>query len=80
MANGKKTRSMKRKLTGTEEFEIMKLVLDKVLLAGFAILVYGFYVAMTTNLNDAGYYFLSGAVVLLVFSWIIVKEYEFVRY
>ena len=84
MANGKKQSSTKasgkRKLTGAEEFEIMKLVLDKVLWVGFGALVYGLYVALNRSLNEAGYYFLSGAVVLLVFSWIIVKEYEFVRH
>lgn len=80
MANGKKSKSMKRRLTGAEEFEIMKLVLDKVLWIGFGVLTYGFWLAMTTGLGDAGYYLLAGAVVLLVFSWIIVKEYEFVRY
>ncbi|MBI4449360.1 hypothetical protein HY641_05030 [Candidatus Woesearchaeota archaeon] len=76
----KLTPNGKRKLTGEEEFEIMKLVLDKVLWVGFGTLLYGLYVALNYSLNEAGYYFLAGAVVLLVFSWIIVKEYEFVRY
>ncbi|MEK6874277.1 MAG: hypothetical protein AABX52_00850 [Nanoarchaeota archaeon] len=72
-------KTLKRKLSGTEEFEIMKLVLDKVLWMGFGTLTYGLYLALTYTLDEARYWFLSGAVILLLFSWIIIKEYEFIR-
>ena len=73
-------RKMKRRLTAAEEFEIMKLVLDKFLWLGFGVMAYGLYVILSMgDLSNGLYYILSGAVVLLVFMVIIVKEYEFIR-
>jgi len=74
-------KNMKRRLTAAEEFEIMKLVMDKFLWLGFGVMAYGLYVILSLgNLSNGLYYILSGAVVLLVFMVIIVKEYEFIRY
>ena len=72
---------MKRRLTAAEEFEILKLVLDKFLWLGFGVMAFGLYVILSLgNLPQGLYYILTGAVVLLVFLVIIVKEYEFIRY
>ncbi len=74
-------KAMKRRLTAAEEFDIMKLVLDKFLWLGFGIMAYGLYAILSLNSLPTGlYYILSGAVVLLIFMVIIVKEYEFIRY
>lgn len=74
-------KSMKRRLTAAEEFEIMKLVMDKFLWLGFGIMAYGLYVILSLGSVSGGlYYILSGAVILLVFMVIIVKEFEFIRY
>jgi len=73
---------MKKRLTQSEEFEIMKLVLDKFLWLGFLVMIYGMYI-MTTNVADAilrGLTFIiAGAIVLLLFTVLIVKEYEVIK-
>ena len=72
---------MKRRLSEQHEFEIMKLVLDKFLWLGFGVMAYGLFVILSmSNLAQGLYYILTGAVVLLIFMVIIVKEYEFIRY
>jgi len=71
---------MKKRLTQNEEFEVMKLVLDKFLWVGTLIMLYGFYI-MTQGrpLIDAILLVLAGAVVLVLFMVLIVKEYEVVK-
>ena len=71
---------MKRRLTEQQEFEIMKMVLDKYLLLGFGIMGYGLYLMFTTSPFKIGLsWIIAGAVVLFIFTWIIVKGYEIVR-
>jgi len=67
----------KRKLTLSEEFEIMKLVLDKFLWIATLILIYGIYVVIEKNdFVSSLYFFITGIVILLLFMIMIVKEYE----
>jgi hypothetical protein len=72
---------MKRVITKQEEFEIMKLVLDKFLLLGVFIMAYGFY--LMVSMADNMWYGLTvlgaGALILLIFMWIIMKEYNYVK-
>lgn len=70
---------MKRRLSEQQEFEIMKLVLDKFLLLGFGIMAYGLYLMFNATLPVGLTWIVAGAVVLLIFTWIIVKEYEIIR-
>ncbi|MFH1174269.1 MAG: hypothetical protein V1725_03995 [archaeon] len=72
---------MKKHLTKQEEFEIMKLVLDKFLWIGVFILGLGFYklVAGTDSIAYGFLIMLAGVVVLLIFSIVIIKEYEFIK-
>ncbi|MFH1174271.1 MAG: hypothetical protein V1725_04005 [archaeon] len=72
---------MKKHLTKQEEFEIMKLVLDKFLWIGVFILGLGFYklVADTDSIAYGFLIMLAGIVVLLIFSIVIIKEYEFIK-
>ena len=70
---------MKKRLTQSEEFEIMKLVLDKFLWFGFAIMAFGLYRTLTANIADGFYYIIAGAVLLILFMVIIVKEYEIIK-
>lgn len=63
-----------------EEFEIMKLVLDKFLWLGAAIMIYGFYKLIATADLWFGLSVLAGgAVLLLLFMWLLVKEYNFMK-
>lgn len=67
----------KRKLTLSEEFEIMKLVLDKFLWIATIILIYGIYVVIEKNdFVSSLYFFITGIVILLLFMIMLVKEYE----
>jgi hypothetical protein len=72
---------MKRTITRQEEFEIMKLVLDKFLWLGVLIMGYGFY--RIVSLQESFWYGLTvlvcGALLLLLFMWVLVKEYNYMR-
>lgn len=70
-------KNKKRKMTEQQEFEIMRLVLDKFLWLGFIVMGWG----MWQSINDSKilpglWYMIAGAVLLVVFVVIIVKEYE----
>ena len=70
---------MKRKLSRTEEFEIMKLVLDKFLWIGVAVMVYGMYTMISgvKSLSDSLWIVAGGIVFFILFMIIIIREYEF---
>jgi len=70
----------KRRLSTSEEFQIMKLVLDKFLWFGFGAMAFGLYKALTMTFMDGLWYMIAGAVVLFMFMYIMVKEYEFLRF
>ena len=70
---------MKKRLTDTQEFEIMKLVLDKFLWLGTIIMIFGLWVMFRGNILDGVGIISIGAVVLIIFLIIVVKEYEIVR-
>lgn len=70
---------MKRRLSEQQEFEIMKMVLDKFLWLGFGIMAYGLYQAYNVAVPVGLIWMIAGAVILLIFTWIIVKEYEIIR-
>ena len=71
--------SRKKRLTGQQEFEIMKLVLDKFLGLGFIVMGWGMYQSLSQDSFLAGiWYLIAGAVLLLLFVIIIVKEYEII--
>ena len=70
---------MKRRLSEQHEFEIMKMVLDKFLWLGFGIMAYGLYLMYTAEVQLGLSWIVAGAVILLLFTWIIVKEYEIIR-
>ena len=70
---------MKRRLTEAQEFEIMKLVLDKFLWLGFGIMAFGLYQMFNATVPIGLSWMIAGAVILFLFSWIIVKQYEIIR-
>ena len=71
---------MKKRMTDQQEFEIMKLVLDKFLWLGLIIMVYGLYKMVTMQQTVEGlYYIVGGAAALIVFLVLIVKEYEIIK-
>ena len=70
---------MKKHLTDQQEFEIMKLVLDKFLWLGTIVMVFGLWVMFKGSILDGVGIITIGAVVLILFLILIVKEYEIVK-
>ena len=72
---------MKRHLTRQEEFDILKIVIDKFLLLGVFLLALGIYQIITSAQNFIlGLSVLVGGVILLVIlSIVFVREYEFIK-
>jgi len=70
---------LKRRLTEKEEFEIMKLVLDKFLWLGFGIMAFGIYKAIVYGFRSGIWFIGAGIFILLIFAWFIAREFEFVR-
>ncbi len=68
----------KKRLTQAEEFEILKLVLDKFLWLGFIIMAYGLLLVFGSRFIDGLIAIVVGALVLILFMIIIVKEYEII--
>ncbi|MBW2988613.1 hypothetical protein DRJ48_04370 [Candidatus Woesearchaeota archaeon] len=69
----------RKRLSRREEFEILKLVLDKILLLGFAIVGYGAYLLYNTAGKQGFFVLLTGAIILLIFTVLLIKEYEIVE-
>lgn len=73
-------RKSKKRMSDQQEFEIMKLVLDKFLWLGFIVMGWGMY----TSIDDMAilpglWYMIGGAVLLIIFAVLIVKEYEIIK-
>ncbi|MBI4980795.1 hypothetical protein HZC30_04540, partial [Candidatus Woesearchaeota archaeon] len=61
-------KSTKKRMTEQQEFEIMKLVLDKFLWLGFIVMGWGMYESLSQSSLMAGiWYLIAGAVILLLF-------------
>ena len=74
-----KMTKMKRRLSEQQEFEIMKLVLDKFLWLGFIIMGFGLYQMFAVGIPIGLMWMVVGAVLLILFMILVVKEYEMVR-
>jgi uncharacterized membrane protein len=57
----------------------MKLVLDKFLWLGFAIMAFGLYQMYAVGIPVGLMWIVAGAIVLILFMVLIVKEYEVVK-
>ncbi len=70
-------RNSKKRMTEDQEFQIMKLVLDKFLWLGFIVMGWGMYISIRDVMILPGlWYMLAGAILLFLFVILIVKEYE----
>lgn len=72
-------RKMKKRLSEQQEFEIMKLVLDKFLWLGFIIMAFGLWNMYYTDIYTGLTWIVVGAILLILFMLIIVKEYEIIK-
>ncbi len=69
----------KKRLSEQQEFNIMLLVLDKFLWLGFGVMIFGLYKMLSQTIADGIYYIITGAVLLILFMILIVKEYEVLK-
>ena len=69
----------KKRLSEHEEFEIMKIVLDKFLWLGTALMGFGLYTSIAGTFFDGVYYIVAGAFLMLLFAWLIIREFELLR-
>ena len=70
---------MKKRLSEAQEFEIMKLVLDKFLWLGFIVMGFGMYQMFASGIPVGIMWLVTGAVLLVLFMILIVKEYQVVK-
>lgn len=70
---------MKKRLTSQQEFEIMKLVLDKFLWLGFIVMGFGMYQMFASSIPVGLVWIVTGAILLILFMVLIVKEYEVIK-
>ncbi|MBS3112779.1 hypothetical protein J4418_01735 [Candidatus Woesearchaeota archaeon] len=69
---------MKKRLAQEHQFEILLLVLDKVLWLGFGIMTFGLYKMTSTGIVSEGLnYLIAGIILLTIFVWLLIKEYHF---
>jgi hypothetical protein len=69
----------KKRLTQVEEFEILKLVLDKFLWLGVIIMGFGLYKLIMNSVTQGVSFIFAGIVVLTLFVFLIIKEYEMLK-
>ncbi|MCD6589913.1 hypothetical protein J7K74_01875, partial [Candidatus Woesearchaeota archaeon] len=68
-------------LTRQEEFELMKVILDKFLWTGIIIMLFGIY-RIIFGLGALGYNIIVvvvGAVIMVLFNWLLVREFEYAK-
>jgi len=71
----------KKRLTRQEEFELMKVILDKFLWTGIIIMLFGIY-RIIFGLGALGYNIIVvvvGAVIMVLFNWLLVREFEYAK-
>lgn len=73
---------IKKHLTKSEEFDIMKIVLDKFLLLSVLIMALGLYMIVSSVQDFAfGFSVLGvGAIIMVIFAMILVKEFNFLQH
>jgi membrane protein implicated in regulation of membrane protease activity len=72
---------MKKHLTRQEEFDILKIVIDKFLLLGVFLLAFGMYniITASTSMVLGLSVMLGGVVLLIILCVILIREYEFIK-
>jgi len=70
---------MKKQLTRQEEFDVLKIVIDKFLLLGVFLLGYGLFkiIESAQDFTIGLIVIIGGVILLMLLTMILVKEYEF---
>ena len=73
-------KKLKKRLTQDQEFQIMKLVLDKFLWLGFVVLGYAVYLGVLREEWVSGIAWgIAGIVILVLFMVLVIREYEVLK-
>jgi len=67
---------VKKRLSQEQEFQILKLVFDKFLWIGIAIMLFGFWQLVAGDLANGIGWIVAGAIVLILMVILLVKHYE----
>ena len=71
---------IKKRLTHDQEFQVMKLVLDKFLWIGMLLILYGVYTGVILEEYGNGIAWgISGVVIWIIFLIMLIREYEVIR-
>jgi hypothetical protein len=70
---------MKKRLSQQQEFEVMKLVLDKFLWLGAIVIGFGGWNLFQQQWAEGISWLVAGALILILFIVLIVKEYEIIK-
>ncbi|MBW3003994.1 hypothetical protein KY328_05075 [Candidatus Woesearchaeota archaeon] len=70
---------VKKKLSSAQEFEVMKLVLNKLLWLGFIVALFGLYEWYKNGIAEGIFPLIVGIVILVVFAVVLVWEYEIIK-
>ncbi len=71
----------KKRLTRQEEFELMKLILDKFLWVGIIIILFGLY-RIISGIGSMGYnviVIILGAALMVIFNYLLIREFEYAK-
>ena len=69
----------KKKLTRQEEFEIMKLVLDKFLWLGIVRTGIGVYAMIVGSINMGAWFVGTGIFIMILFMIVTIREFEWIK-
>jgi len=67
---------MKKRLSQDQEFQVMKLVLDKFLWIGLGVVLFGFYQLVQAQIVEGISWIVTGSFVLILFIILIIKHFE----
>ena len=67
---------MKKRLSQDQEFQVMKLVLDKFLWIGLGVVLFGFYQLVQAQIVEGISWIVTGSFVLVLFIILIIKHFE----
>ena len=71
---------IKKKLSIKEEFEVLKVVMDKFMLLGTLLVAIGFTLLIVGNsINGAWLILGSGLIIYILFLILLIKEYEIIK-
>lgn len=68
---------MKRRLSQAQEFDIMKLVLDKFLWVATVVALFGFWKLYTGSLTEGIYIIVAAAIIFVLFMVQMARQYHF---